>query len=87
MTRCANRIQITLTLNAGKRRLLQDSLHRDLSIHMERPPPPSQFVHAHNNWVEAKLGHFAKCKILHLKKLTNLRQWIPNPFVVTRAAS
>ena len=37
-----------------------DLVHRDPSIHKERPPPPSQVVHAPDNWVEANIGRLAK---------------------------
>ena len=36
--------------------------HRDLSMIIARPPPPSQVVHARDDWVEANLGNFAEFK-------------------------
>ena len=43
-------------------------------------------MHVRNNWVESKLGRFAKYKyFLHLQT-ANLRQLILNPYAVIHAA-
>ena len=55
-----NEFLVLASCNSFKYLVGAGNSHRDLSIHIERPPPPSQVVHGRDNLVEAKIRRFAK---------------------------